>query len=212
MRRLRGVGRFVGTPEHVYIEIRDGEYVVLTDGSEVQSAEHRALVERYLLQHPGSTVDAITEGTGIIRTSLLATLAELTRPPMGTVTRSGGGVRGDPYRYRIGPEDVANPVSGDAGVGAAGAATDSGRRPGPPASPGPFPTASRAHGTGASEGYSTGAPFLLNTPIDHPRSRVVDARDTPPTGTEPKRDLVAAAMSVFGDAIDPDFVTVDVTP
>ena len=45
IRVLRGVGRLGGIPDELFIELRDGEYVALPGGEEVQASAHRTAVE-----------------------------------------------------------------------------------------------------------------------------------------------------------------------
>jgi hypothetical protein len=202
VRLLRGVGRLSGIPDELFIELRDGEYVVLPGGEEVQASRHRAAVEAFLATSPGATLDEVVRATSIVRSSVQTALAHLTHHSVDRVERTGAGRRGDPYRYRMRPISAENPDSQDQ---ATDFAAETAEDPSP-ATHGHFSAPSHAQQGAPEDGFAAAGGFVPRNPSEHALARVadvnggVDADDSSPwSGSD--EDLVDLARSVFAGMV-----------
>lgn len=102
VRALQALSRFDETPDELLIELVNGEYRSLGTAQDVAAAEARREILGGL---PETIDDAVSSKTlleslaeqKVRRTTLVAVLDELLAA--GTIGRTGGGKRGDPYRY-----------------------------------------------------------------------------------------------------------------
>jgi hypothetical protein len=187
IRVLRGVGRLSGIPDELFIELRDGEYVALPGGEEVQASQHRAAVEAYLATVPDATLDEIVRATSIVRSSVQTALAHLTHHSVDRVERSGAGRRGDPYRYRLRPLSAENPPHHEPGTEPSGAFSAETAEDPTPATHGHFSAPLRAQEDFFADGLSAADPSLPRNPSEYLRARDGDEES----------NLVEAARSVF---------------
>jgi hypothetical protein len=194
IRRLRGVGRYGGIPEDLSIELRDGEYVVLPDGSEVQAIEHRARIERFLSESAGATYESITAGNGITRSSVETVLGSMRRPPGVVVVRTNSGRKGDPYRFWLTAHSPGNPVSEEP---RSSPSPTHGSVPFP-AAHGPFSGESHAHDPGEHGWFPGPSPFPPETLSVQPGDDDDDLWDSMP---DLPPSMVAIARVTFAGLI-----------
>lgn len=202
IRILRGVGRLGGIPEELYIELRDGEYVALPDGEEVQASQHRAAIEAVLASAPGATLDEIVRATSIVRSSVQNALAHLTHHSVERVERTGAGRRGDPYRYRPCPVPAENPLPDEAAMDPT---AETARHPSG-ATHGHYSAPFRARPTVAVDGFTAATGSLPKTPSERPRDEGPDPHQGLDDGGFPARSdrgpgVVDLARSIFDDMI-----------
>jgi hypothetical protein len=206
VRVLRGVGRLGGIPDELFIELRDGEYVALPGGEQIQAIQHRAAIEAFLATVIEATLDEIVQATGIVRSTVQTALAHLTQHSVDRVERTGAGRRGDPYRYQLRPVSAENPHGQDPATGsAADFAAETAEDPSP-ATHGQFSAPFHAQEGSPEDGFAAAGGFVPRNPSEHPRARVaesaggVDADGSPPW-PESYDDLVDLARSVFAGMV-----------
>ena len=186
------MGRLGGIPDELFIELRDGEYVALPGGEEVQASAHRTAVEAYLATVPDATLDEIVRATSIVRSSVQTALAHLSHHSVDRVERTGAGRRGDPYRYRLRPLSAENPAPDEAGTDPSEAFSAETAEDPTPATHGHFSAPFRAQEGFFADGLSAAGESLPKTPSEYPRARTADAGS----------GLVDAARSVFAGMLE----------
>lgn len=121
IREIQALGRFDETPEKLVVELTDQGYRALGSDAAVAEEEAREAILKVLprTQDKAMTLDEIltkTKENGVKRTVAQDALKAMHDD--NSVARSGGGVKGDPYRYwqvdnTHAPVDSSNPVLKD---------------------------------------------------------------------------------------------------
>jgi hypothetical protein len=105
-RKLKGEGRFTAIPDELDIEWTEGGYVVLAQGDESEvgrciNAIPKVLSHWMVPMLPEELGREVGAEPWIVREALNV----LTTGPTPRIERVGAGVRGDPFRYRLFPEE-----------------------------------------------------------------------------------------------------------
>jgi len=98
-RVIRALSRFQATPEEVVVDYSPSGYVVLGSASDAREmAERDAVFEAVSVGGAPQTADELSELLDMPKATVHKRLGGLVEE--GLLTRSGAGVRGDPYRWK----------------------------------------------------------------------------------------------------------------